>query len=104
MSKSKNTTENTNPFVDMITEMNPMKVFQPMMNEMQSQLKQNAKDWMSLQQEVQQTMQTVMKDNSTQMVSQLQQNVKQGVELSKTMMEAQMNLMQETSKMFNIMK
>ena len=104
MSKSKTTTEANNSFADMMMEMNPMKAFQPMMSEMQSQLQQNAKDWMSLQQEVQQTMQTVMKDNSTQMVSQLQQNVKQGVELSKTMMEAQMNLMQETSKMFNIMK
>ena len=93
-----------NPFgqmMDVMTEMNPWTVFQPIGVDMQSTMQQNIQDWMTLQQEVQQTMQQVVTEQKSQMMTQMNANIQQGVQLSKTMLDAQKAFVAQTVEMID---
>lgn len=95
MTKSTNTsTAYSNPsdlfaeFMDQAMSFDPWPVLEPILSEAQDALHQRTEDWMSFQQEAQQTVQTIVKEQGAQVLTGLQSNIQEGIEFTQTMAEA----------------
>lgn len=87
--------------MDVMTEMNPWTVFQPIGVDMQSTMQQDVQDWMTLQQDVQQTMQQVVTEQKSQIMTLMNGNIQQGVQLPKPMLDAQKAFMEQAMEMID---